>query len=142
MIRSLLICDSLGHPFFSRRIDVKMEQIDDALLGGLISAIGSLGKNLFKQEIATITFGMGNKNISNDQSSIVIVSKDLFFEDKIIYFVFFIQGECNHQLTREIATTIFIETKQILKHPFDVQADVRTKVNKIIDTRFQGFKSC
>jgi hypothetical protein len=119
-----------------------MDQIDDALFGGLISAIGSLGKNLFKQEIATITFGMGNKIVSNDQSSIVIVSKDLFIEDKIIYFVFFIQGECNHQLTREIATSIFIETKQSLKHPFDVQADLKSKVNRMLDTRFQGLKIC
>ena len=59
MIKSLLICDSQGFPFYSKTFDPKFPIIDDLLLSGLISAIETIGKALFNEEIATVSFGEG-----------------------------------------------------------------------------------
>jgi hypothetical protein len=82
MIEKLLICDSQGYPFYTKDFDSAIPSIDQALLSGLISTIGTLGRQLFKKEIANITFGTGVS-----QSHIFIVTKELISEGKSIYFV-------------------------------------------------------
>ena len=57
MIKSILVCDSEGYPFYSKQIDKSLGEIDPAILSGLISAIGVIGKQIFKEEIATISYG-------------------------------------------------------------------------------------
>jgi hypothetical protein len=133
MIKIFLICDSQGYPFYSRKMDQEFENLDERVLSGMISAIGMLGKKMFNEEIATVTFGVGAAT-----SSIVVVSRELFGQDKSIYFVFFLSGACNHKLVRELAAAIFIETKVELKQPQFASESIKNKVDIIIDHRFNG----
>ncbi|MCP4761339.1 MAG: hypothetical protein GY870_06130 [archaeon] len=133
MIKSLLICDSNGYPFYSKVIDEAVNNIEPTLLSGLISAIGTLGKQLFSEEIATITFGEG-KNLYH----IITVTKELLFESKVIYFVFITKGELNMSNIRGLVTNIFIETKQVLKDPSGIKDNIKDKVDNIIDFKFKG----
>ena len=84
MIKSILVCDSEGYPFYSKQIDKSLGEIDPAIFSGLISAIGSIGKQIFKEEIATISYG--------ENYEITIITKELFGDDKIIYFVFLLNS--------------------------------------------------
>ncbi len=125
MIKSVLICDSVGYPFYSRKIDPSMDEIDPTIFSGLISAIGAIGKQLFKEEIATITYG--------ENYEITIITKELFGNEKSIYFVFFIEGEPDLKLMKQLSTNIFIETKHILKNPSAAKLDIKQKVDRILD---------
>lgn len=137
MLKMFLICDSQGFPFYSRVFDVNDKQVDNILLSGLISAIGMVGKEIFKEELATISFGE-----NKIQNHIIIISKTLLSEEKAIYFVFFTQDECNKSMFRQLSTSIFIEAKQYFKGNISVQSDIKDKIDKIIDTKFDGLKSC
>ena len=130
MLKSIVICDSEGIPFFSRVFN-EFKLLDDTLLSGLISAIGSVGKSLFKKEIATITFGDGP-----DDPKITIVYKELFSEEKSIYFVFFLAGETPMKKFREISTLVYVETKNYLKMITSDRRALAERINKILDTRF------
>jgi len=84
-LKCLLISDDSGIPFYSREFD--FEGIDATLLSGLLSAVGTIGKTLFKQDIATIVFG---ENIQpKNASKITVISKEFFQIKKQIFFVFF-----------------------------------------------------
>lgn len=133
MIKSLLICDSEGFPFYSRTIDKAFEKIDKAILSGLISAIGVIGKQLFNEEVATITYGSGLY-----AENIVVVSKEILTSNKVIYFVFFVKEDFNLKLMNQIATSIFIEVKPILKDKTKANASVNTKIDNILDVKFHG----
>ena len=137
MIQKLLICDSQGHPFYSRDFSNKIPDVDRALLSGLISTIGTLGRQLFKKEIANITFGSGH-----DTSHIFIVNRELLFQGKSIYFVFFIQGNCDNKLVKDISTTIFIENKHILKDTNKFSAKIEEKVDSILDHKYNRLNNC
>ena len=95
-----------------------------------------LGKSLFKEEIATISFGT-----SKDMSNIVTVSKELFGQTKIIYFVFINKGEINHNLMRQVVTAIFIETKHVLKDTSSIIQDIQDKIDRIIDNKLKELLS-
>lgn len=125
MIKSVLICDSVGYPFYSRKIDPNIGEIDPTIFSGLISAIGAIGKELFKEEIATITYG--------ENYEITIITKELFGNEKSIYFVFLIEGEADLKLMKRLSTNIFIETKQALKNPNGAKLDIKQKVDRILD---------
>jgi len=124
MIKSILICDSQGYPFYSKKFDSNMGNIDPTIFSGLISAIGAIGKQLFKEEIATISYG--------DKYEIAIITKEIFGTQKSIYFVFIIEGEPDFKLMKQLSTNIFIETKQVLKDPDTTQTDIKEKVDKIL----------
>jgi hypothetical protein len=128
MIQKILIADSSGYPFFSRSFDDELPEVDPALLSGLISSIGAMGNELFKKKIAQINFGS-----EGNGSFIYIVSKEILFENKSIYFVFFMQGECNDKIAKQLSTQIFIENKAILKNPDRRFTEISEKVNTIID---------
>ncbi len=136
-LKSMLICDNTGLPFFSRDFDEFVE-IDDALLSGLLSAIGTIGKTLFKQDIATITFG---ENIGPNNSKIVTISRELFSLQKQIFFVFFLQGDIALKQLRSLSTMIFMEAKHIFKNRVPDQKLVGDLIDKIVDNKFDGLKN-
>ena len=125
MIKSILVCDSEGYPFYSKKIDPSLGDIDPAILSGLISAIGVIGKQIFKEEIATISYG--------ENYEITIITKELLSDRKTIYFVFLIEGEPDLPLMKKLSTNIFIETKLVLKDPSGAKLDIKEKVDRIID---------
>jgi hypothetical protein len=124
MIKSILVCDSQGYPFYSKKLDQNLDEIDPTIFSGLISAIGAIGKQLFKEEIATISYG--------DNYEITIITKELFGNEKSIYFVFLIEGEKDLKLMKQLSTNIFIETKHVLKDPSAAKLDIKQKVDKIL----------
>jgi hypothetical protein len=125
MIKSILICDSQGYPFYSKQFDSNLGEIDPTIFSGLISAIGAIGKELFKEDIATISYG--------EKYEITIITKELFGDyKKSIYFVYIIQGEGDLKLMRKLSTNIFIETKHVLKDPNSAILDIQEKVDKIL----------
>jgi len=129
MIKSILVCDSEGYPFYSKKIDQGLGDIDPAILSGLISAIGVIGKQIFKEEIATISYG--------ENYEITIITKELLGEEKIIYFVFLLEGEPDLPLMKMLSTNIFIETKHVLKDTSSAKLDIKLKVDRIIDNTLQ-----
>ena len=126
MIKSILICDSQGYPFYMKKIDPSMTEMDPSIFSGLISAISTIGKQLFNEDIATITYG--------DKYKITIITKELFGKEKTIYFVFVLEGDGDLKLMRRLSTNIFIETKQVLKDPSAAKLNIKQKVDKILDT--------
>lgn len=133
MIKSLLICDSLGFPFYSRTVDKSFEKIDKTILSGLISAIGVIGKQLFNEEVATITYGSGAY-----AENIAVVSKEILTSKKVIYFVFFVKGDFDLKLLNQMSTSIFIEVKPILKDSSKANESVNTRIDNILDIKFPG----
>ncbi|MFX1364130.1 MAG: hypothetical protein ACFFCE_15265 [Promethearchaeota archaeon] len=126
MIKSVLICDSTGYPFYSQKIDPKIGQIEPTIFSGLISAIGAIGKELFREDIATITYG--------DNYEITIITKELLGNHKkVIYFVYIIEGEKDLKLMKNLSTNIFIETKQVLKDTSTAKLNIKEKVDRILD---------
>ena len=111
--------------FYSKQIDKSLGEIDPAILSGLISAIGVIGKQIFKEEIATISYG--------ENYEITIITKELLSDRKTIYFVFLIEGEPDLPLMKKLSTNIFIETKHVLKDPSAAKLDIKEKVDRIID---------
>ena len=137
MLKSLLICDATGLPFYSRSFDEELI-IDDALLSGLLSAIGTIGKHLFSQDIATISFG--ENRAGSSQSKIVTISKDLISKNKQIFFVFFISGQADLKKFSSLATMVFMEAKAYLLNRVPEQKTIALKINKIINNKFQGLE--
>ncbi len=123
MIKSILVCDSQGYPFYSKEFDQSLGEIDPTIFSGLISAIGVIGKQLFKEEIATISYG--------EKYEITIITKELFGDKKSIYFVFVNEGEMDLKLMRKLSTNIFIETKHVLKDP-SAKLDIQQKIDRIL----------
>ncbi|MHA1520888.1 MAG: hypothetical protein ACTSRK_11960 [Promethearchaeota archaeon] len=133
-LKSMLICDNGGLPFYSRNFD-EFIQIDDALLSGLLSAIGTIGKTLFKQEIATIKFGEGN-----EISRILVITRELFSSHRQIFFVFFYTGEIDIKRLRSVSTLIFMEAKRAFKDQTPETKVVGILIDKILDNKFDGLK--
>jgi len=124
MIKTILICDSQGYPFYMKQIDPTMTEMDSSIFSGLISAISTIGKQLFNEDIATITYG--------DKYKITIITKELISYQKTIYFVFLLEGAGDLKLMRRLSTNIFIETKSVLKDPSAAKLDIKHKVDKIL----------
>ena len=118
------MCDSQGYPFYSKTLDKDLGEIDPTIFSGLLSAIGAIGKQLFKEDIATISYG--------EKYEVVIITKELFGDEKSIYFVFVIEGEKDLKLMRRLSTNIFIETKHVLKDPSTAKLDIQKKVDKLL----------
>ncbi|MBN1800354.1 MAG: hypothetical protein JW891_02550 [Candidatus Lokiarchaeota archaeon] len=125
MIKAMLICDSAGYAFYSKNVNEKFQTMDPVLLSGLISAIGSLGKVLFKEEIANIAYGNSAK-----KKNIVVITQELFGIEKVIYFVFLTKGDIDYDLIRKLRSAIYIETKHDLKNT-NALKDVKGLHNKI-----------
>ncbi|UYP47569.1 hypothetical protein NEF87_003854 [Candidatus Lokiarchaeum ossiferum] len=130
MIKGLQICDSKGFPIYTRTAN-NFTGINGTLMSGLISAIGVMGKELFKQNIANITFGEGSNT-----SYLTIIRKELFKENKSIDFVYFSEQKCDLASLNNISTTIFIDSKRDLIDSSKVRDDLKPRINKIIDLNF------
>jgi len=130
MIKSFLVCDSIGYPFYSKRTNSSIQEFEPEILSGLLSAISTIGKNLFNKEIANITFG------DNAEFGITIISKELFGKDKSIYFVFVSEGSIDLKKARSLCTNIFIETKQVLKNPHEAKLNIEDKIDRILSYKF------
>ncbi len=126
MLQHLLICDTAGFPFYARNFNGS--EVDSTLLSGLISAIGSVGRHLFKKEIATISFG--------DEDQIVVVTKDLFASDTCVNFVFICSDDYDLKQFRQIATRLFIEIKPFLKYKQPDVAPIKNLADKILVNQF------
>ena len=137
MISSMLICDNQGLPFYSKIVSKESKlngEFQPELLSGLISAIGTIGKSLFNEEIATINFGTEKNGFK-----IVTYTKELFGQNRVIYFVFMTKGEIDQKLIKNLCTTIYMEAKNTLKEP-SVDMNIKEKVDRIIDFKFNGLK--
>jgi len=135
-LKCLLISDDSGIPFYSREFD--FEGIDATLLSGLLSAVGTIGKTLFKQDIATIVFG---ENIQpKNTSKIIVISKEFFQIKKQIFFVFFYHGVQNMKQLRQLATTIFMESKHSFRDRTPETQQLRKNIDRIIELKFDGLK--
>ena len=130
MINGIQICDSNGLPFYVN-IYALEAKIEGSVLSGLISAIGYMSRLLFKQDVASISFGdHENKN------SIIIIQKDLFQSQKKIYFVFFVSGKTDLRYLRRISTALFIEGKTLFqKRSVDVNI-VTSIIIRILNRHF------
>lgn len=133
MILTFLICDSTGFSFYSRNFNNNPNRIEPALLSGLISAMGTVGRKLFNEEIATISFGENAKN------SITIISKEIFGSDISIYFVFLTEGDFDVKRLRGLCTHIWIETKSVLKNPDALMKNpaIISKIDRLVDQKFE-----
>ncbi len=49
MIKTFIVYDSLGFPVYSKEIGKTNKEFEPEILSGLISSIGTIGKNLFKK---------------------------------------------------------------------------------------------
>lgn len=127
MIKSILICDSRGYAFYSRIFDKNLTGYDSILFSGFISAIGTIGRELFKEEIATISFGY-----DSNAPNIVVLSKDFFGTDKRIYFVFLTQGDIDLKKVKDVCTNIYINNKDSLKNS-KINKPLQETIDKIID---------
>ena len=130
MIKTFLVCDSQGYAFYSKKISDNVKEIEPEILSGLLSAISTIGKSLFNKEIANIKFG------ENGDFGITVISKEIFGENKSIYFVFVSEGDINLQKARALCTNIFIETKQVLKNPDEAKLNIEDKVDRILSFKF------
>ena len=134
MIKAILITDSHGSPFYSRSVN-DFEELNENLFSGLIGSIGNIGKQLFQQKLATINFGE-----TDSTSHLVIITKEIFSEKKLIYFAFFVEQDCNHILLKDIAAQIFIDTKPFLLQ--EKAEDIKDKVNEILDRKYSSLSFC
>ena len=129
MIKSFLICNSDGLPFYSKVIDKNFKDYDPHLFSGWISAISIIGKKLFQEEIATLSFGI------NKKASIVILPREFFGFDKVIFFVFLSENEIDHKKLRQLCTNILIEAKEYLKTvPLESDQRFKMKIDKVVDS--------
>jgi len=74
-------------------------------------------------------------------SNLVTVTKELFGQEKLIYFVFVNKGNINHGLIKQIVTAIFIETKMVLKDTSSIKQDIQDKIDRIIDNKLKELLS-
>ena len=129
----MLICDSTGFPFYDKTFEGHTK-VEPALLSGLISAMGTVGRKLFNEEIATIFFGENAKN------SITIISKEIFGSEKSIYFVFLTEGAADLKMLRELSIGIWIETKNVLKNPDELMKNpaILNKIDRLVEQKFKA----
>ncbi len=143
MLESLLITDSTGTALCHRKFRESFKSVEPSLLSGLISAIDSIGRQVFNKELAVVTYGEDNlSSIDETVGKIVVISKDLFAQDKRINFVFFSTGDCSMKILRQVVTTLYIELKNLLRDEQPDYNKIGLIVDKVIDNNFKGFKNC
>ncbi len=130
------ISDANGLLYYSKleQMDIK---ITPTLLSAFISAIGIISKELFHEDVASMTFGTGDS-----LHKMVIISKDMFQSQKKIFFVFFTHKSESIHLLREISTTIFIEAKDLFRESTIEMEQLNFSINNIIDTKFSCMIAC
>ncbi len=139
MLESLLIHDTSGTSIYHRNFRESFKFGDPTLVSGLISAIDSIGQQLFSKQIAVVTYGEDNiSNIDEPISKILVFSRDLFGQEKHINFVFFSTGDISMKVLREVVTTIFLEIKTLLKGDQPDYKRIGLIVDHVIENHFKG----
>ncbi|MHA1730802.1 MAG: hypothetical protein ACTSU5_02615 [Promethearchaeota archaeon] len=138
MLASLLICDAAGTAFYSRDFCERSRNLDPILLSGLIAAIDSVGRNIFDKKVATVYYGEENAFSDDTVGKVIVITKDLFQEQRHINFVFLCTSDCALKGFREVATTLFIELKPLLRGEYPNLKAIREKADAVIDNRFGG----
>ncbi|MCF2139624.1 MAG: hypothetical protein K9W44_06185 [Candidatus Lokiarchaeota archaeon] len=130
MIKGIQISDSNGIPFYTK-FGSDLGKFEGTILSGLISAIGNMSYLLFNKDVASISFGQ-----QGDLNNIIILSKELRQAKKKIYFVFFADDNENISELRMIATTLFIQTKELLMQRTSEVRYVSNRIDKVLGTQF------
>lgn len=133
-LKSMLIYDSNGLPLFLHYFEDTLE-IDESLFSGLLSAIGSIGKQIFNQSIATIEFG-GDHGENNNK--IVVITRELISIGKQVYFVFFMEGNVNLKPLKSLSSMIFLETKEMLQKGISDHKPIKMRISKIITSHWDS----
>lgn len=132
MIKNFLVTDSTGGALYSKNVN-SGKDISTQLFSGLISTVGTVGRMLFKQKLATITFG-ANEN----ENQVVILTKDRYGEKNSVYFVFAGNHLENTIPLKEIAATLYIETKKELNDPQNNKDVLQRKIDTLLENRFHN----
>ena len=131
----MLITDSHGIPFYYRSLN-EFEDLNKNLFSGLIYSIGQIGKQIFNQNLATIHFG------TTHSTHLVIITKSIFSEKRVLYFAFFIEGDCDNILMREISSSVFIETKTLLKVEGRDDQEIQATIDEFMDKKYGTLAFC
>ncbi len=133
----LLIISNEGIGLYSKKFngfnysEVEESQESEQLLSGFITSIGIIGKKFFKQDIATINFGQDHESIK-----ITVINREMVQDNKIINFVFFYNGNEPVSRFREITTTIFMESKLLLRQDNPDLTQIRNQINSILEKKY------
>lgn len=131
MIKSFLICDSNGIPFFSQGFNINNNKDYAPLFSGFISTISTIGRELFNEEIATINFGIE----ASSPSKIMILSRDFYGLDKKIFFIFLCEDEIDYRKVNQFISYILVEARNLLKNFTNFPPEkLQSKISRIIDT--------
>ncbi len=140
MLEFLLISDTDGTTIYHRKFRESFKFGDPVLLPKLISDIDSIGRQLFSKQIAVVTYGEDSLcNVDESVSKIVVLSRDLFTQEKHVNFVFFSAGDCAMKILREVVTTIFLEIKTLLKSDHPDYKRIGLIVDRIIENNYKIF---
>ncbi len=143
MLEYLLICDTAGQSLYHRKFRESFKISEPSLLSGLISEVDSIGRQVFNKQVAVVTFGEDSlASIDESVSKIVVISKELFGQDKRINFVFFSTGDCSMKILRQVVTTLYMEIKNLINDEHPDNPKIGLIVDKVIDNNFKGFKNC
>jgi hypothetical protein len=128
----MIISHSDGLTYYSRSFNgSELGDFDPHLFGGLFSAIRKMGEILFpdKKRLATITYE------GNVTEKIVVVSKERYFKDDSIYFVYFVSqedGKFGERDLKNLSDAIFIDIKAFLDKQHIRIPIIRKKVNMVL----------
>lgn len=125
-IITLLITNSAGLPLYSKDFAENPLKTDPSLITSMISAISILGRELFNEQIATISYGFKNKyNIS-------IITKTSFNKEMEVFFVFFSNAPPDLKHLRSLSAKIYIEIKSILLNDDRNLNIIQKKVDRLL----------
>ena len=106
--------------------DFNNNQEIEQLLSGFITSIGIIGKRFFNQDIATINFGQ-----DHESTKITVINREMIQENRTINFVYFYNENESISRFREITTTIFMESKLLLRQNNQDITQIRTQIDAI-----------
>jgi len=106
-------------------------QETEQLLSGFITSIGIIGKRFFNQDIATINFGQEHESVK-----ITVINREMIQENRTINFVFFYSGNEQISRFREMTTTIFMESKLLLRQPNPDLSQIRNQIDSTLEKKY------
>ncbi len=139
----LLIISNEGLGLYSKKFngfnysDMEENQEAEQLLSGFITSIGIVGKKFFKQDIATINFGQDHESIK-----ITVINREMIQDNKTINFVFFHTGNEPISKYREMTTTIFMESKLLLRQQSPDLTQIRNQIDSILEKKYSKIIEC
>ena len=129
-IDAIFITDRTGINYYDRQFN-GFSINEPSLMTGLLSAMSSVGREIFNKDIANLTFGEGKNTIN-----IALIIKDIQRLSKRIFFVF-IHNHSNINDLKGMATNIFITVKNLFNLKIPDTQMFKQKVDKLIDGCYQ-----